>query len=347
MEYKHLTRAIHEHLWEGKEWPGINCLGGKQDKSASEISTNIAQFIKEDSQRVVWNRPPEERLAECIEFATNGGDYPDNGLVDCIVSCSMFARLVRHLAQVDMASARHICRILNHAAMSKSADAMDRWQGCLSTIDGHCLEDLFCGDVELAITAWTARHLLNQLDLGGPFGIEFMKRLVLKHADQLPDEFWDDALINLPCWASCALLKSLVGDNIDDLEQIPGFADNSSVTIATLVTRHLDQGGSYPSTEALDVLLFGGDFNPSAPVSHGRSLRFLVRALSVLRHLNHLKLTSWQLADVCSAMPAGWMPFGHDFDDVVAEYAKGMAAFIRSALGDGGIHVSNLVIGFL
>lgn len=346
MEYKRLTRAIQEHLWEGKEWPGINCLGGKQDKTASEIATNIAQFFKEDSQRVVWNRPPEERLTECIEFATNGGDYPDNGIVDCIVSCSMFARLVRHLAQVDVASARHICRILNHAAMSKSADAMDRWQDYLSTIDCRCLEDLFSGDVELAITAWTARHLLNQLDLDRPFGIEFMKRLVLKHADQLPDEFWDDVLINLPCWASCALLKSLVGKGATDLEQIPGFADNSSVTIAALVTRNLDQGGSYPSMEGIEILLYGGDFSPPALVTRERNVGFLVRALAVLRHLNHLKLTSWQLADVCSAMP-GWRPFERDFDDVVAEYAKGMAASIRNALGDGGSNVSNLVLGFL
>lgn len=374
MEHKRLTKAIQEHVWNGEKWPGL-CDHG-DGKSASEIASNIIRETQRMDNELFPSRNEHGRLADmlsyCIEFVTTGqyDEYDDP------LPYSALARVVGRLSLIDSASTLHIIHVVSSIARRRySPEMLLRWEREVSWMGPLNLETLLGGDMELAVPIWIAQHLQLPIDeqrLKGKFGIDFMERMIFEHGDQCPAWFWEDAIKGLPCWVVCRLLKSLVccsssltvdGEhhhlpgntyprNVDDLVQgVRGFRDNSYMTMAILIARYSElYGFYYPSIDLLYCILFGDESTLAVPRDELNSEESLSSALVVMHQLNDSGLTTWQLADVCSANP-GWMPFQSDFDCVVQKYKTKVSMDIRSALSrppeNSRENVARMVLGFL
>lgn len=355
MRHKRLTKAIQEHLLNGKKWPGLDRLDSKRARSASTIAIKIICII-ESIDFVIWDRHPADSLSDCIEFETCGQDPPENN----IATCTVFAHIVEQLSLTDVDSARHIVQLLNHTTTKQRnpSRSLERWQDCLADISGRGLEALFSNDVELAISIWTARHLSNDAvtnpdvaKLKRPFGIDFMERLVMHKADDFPDEFFSNVMKRLPWPSVCRLLEAIVycsnPKGLDDLIKVPRFMEDSSMTMALLVARVSEQcNRKEPSIQSLDYLLYGGDFTRAAPISEFWSRSTLVHTFILMKRLENLNLTTWQFADICESKP-GWEPFKFGFAHEVRDYQNKIAVSVRDALGDRAENVSRVVVGFL
>lgn len=355
MRHERLTKAIQEHLLNGKKWPGLDRLDSKRARSASTIAIKIICII-ESIDFVIWDRHPADSLSDCIKFETSGQDLPENS----ITTWTVFAHVVEQLSLTDVDSARHIVQLLNHTTTKQRDPPLSLvwWQSCLADISGQSLEALVSNDVELAVSIWTARHLSNYaamipdvVKLEWSFGIDFMEGLVMHKAYEFPGEFFSNVIKRLPWPSVCRLLEAVIycsnPKGLDDLIKVPQFMEDSSMTMALLIARISEEcNRQEPSTQSLDCLLYGGDFTLAAPMSEFWSWSTLVRALILMKRLENLNLTTRQFADICESKP-GWRPFGFWFAYEVRNYQNKIAVSVRDALGDRAESVCRVVVGFL
>lgn len=321
----------------GCGWPGTDA------KTAPEIASLIFQYTAPFEERGAI--PPFMKIlswnGESKEILDGWMAEPESGLIQLICITQVIIRLSR----THLFNARFMMGILDKFT-SPSRYCKLRWMTILSSMDAATMESLLCVHPDIAVETWGMRIIRYNLDwIGGPFGIEFVQRMIpLVNCTQIVEWCLKNAAMVLLPLDTVKLLETWhdhfhPGYHDEDVSVISEtIKDNttSQIILGIALAReknHDNSGCSYiAKTNSVAV---------SVPKENIELLATMRRNMDLMCKTN---TTISKLAAMCRTFH-GWAPFGDDHEAKTENFNQALKNSLDKRIGIEAL--SQIIHGFI